>query len=588
MHQPTVCLRPLRARLNSTNLPLPHLSDPTFSKKLILALTSGLLNWAVFPKIGLWPLVWVCHVPLLLSLFRETSSSRSVLLGLVTGLVFFFGTCHWIAEVLLNYAGLSWIGAQLLFLLLALHLSCFYALFSWLFARLSLRGGPLCFWLAPALWVGTEYLRAQILTGFPWCLLGYGLVDANNLAQISRWTGVYGLSCASIGVSSFATQVFVQRSRSAVLQLGGFALALVCLTLGFGWSNTRPAKPVHRVHIVQTNIDLDQKLDAANKVSLLDELAELSIPRDQQEIGAQLESVRLVLWPETPAAFYFNHDREFRSRMERIATSAGAYFLFGFVDFRPRSDDSGEKDPYNSVAVLSPTGRTISQYDKIHLVPFGEYIPYAQLFFFVDKISTEAGNFKPGKRVVVAPFDNYGTVGSFICYEAVVPDLVRMFARDGSQLLVNVTNDAWFGDSPAPFQHLAMSRMRAIENRRYLLRAANNGISAIIDPDGQVVKTIPRNQRTFLEGHFAFETEMTAYAKYGDVFAWSCLFVSAAALIGLGQPWRKSHQTNFDTALGGKSKMGATKSPLWLLQSGGRILVRIRKSASGQTYPRTA
>ena len=510
---------------------LPNLSNLTLLRKLLLALTAGLLNWAVFPKAGLWPLVWVCQVPLLLASFREASGYRSLLLGFVAGLVFFFGTCHWIAGVLLNYGGLPWLGAQLLFLLLALYLSSFYALFSWAFARLSLSGGSRCFWLAPALWVSTEYLRAQVLTGFPWCLLGYGLVDAVNLSQIASWTGVYGLSFASISLSAFLVEVLVRPARSAALRLGSVALVLLCLTLGFAWIGKEPGKPAHLVRIVQTNIDLDQKLDAATRASLLDELAQLSIPSEQREFNPQSESVRLILWPETPAAFYFNHDRDFRRRMENIARSAGAYFFFGFVDFQPRSNGGAERDPYNSVAMLSPDGLAISQYNKIHLVPFGEYIPYEQLFFFVDKISTEAGNFKPGSRVVVTPLHNQRSVGTFVCYEAVVSDLVRQFARDGSQLFVNVTNDAWFGESAAPFQHLVMARMRAIENHRYLLRAANNGISAIIDPNGQVVKTVARNQRTFLEGHFGFETQMTIYARYGDVFAWLCLLTCGSVLI---------------------------------------------------------
>jgi apolipoprotein N-acyltransferase len=510
---------------------LPRLSNLTFPQKLLLSSAAGLLNWMVFPKLGLWPLVWVCQVPLMLASFRETLNRRSLLFGLVAGLVFFFGTCHWIAGVLLNFGGLPWIGAQLLFLLLALYLSSFYALFSWAFARLSLSGGSLCFWLAPALWVTTEYLRAQVLTGFPWCLLGYGLVDAVNLAEIAGWTGVYGLSFVAIGVSAFAVDSLAHPSSSAVLRLCGVISVLLCLTLGFAWIGKESGKPAHLVRIVQTNIDLDQKLDAAGKSSLLDELAQLSIPSGQPDVSTQSRSVRLILWPETPAAFYFNHDREFRRRMEDIASSAGAYFVFGFVDFRPHSNGGAEKDPYNSVATLSPDGRAISQYDKVHLVPFGEYIPYQNLFFFVDKISTEAGNFKPGNRVVVTRLEGQHSIGTFVCYEAVVPDLVRQFAREGSQVFVNVTNDAWFGESAAPFQHLAMARMRAIENHRYLLRAANNGISAIIDPDGRVVKTAARNERMYFDGFFNFETQMTPYSQYGDVFAWLCLSTSAAVLI---------------------------------------------------------
>ena len=388
--------------------------------------------------------------------------------------------------------------------------------------------------------MSTEYLRAQILTGFPWCLLGYGLVDAVNLSQIARWTGVYGLSFVAISVSAFVAEILLRPSRSAVMRLGGAASLILGLALGFAWIGKQPVEPVHLVRIVQTNIDLDQKWDAVTKSSLLDELAKLSVPSEPRQGNAQSDSVRLILWPETPAAFYFNHDADFRRRMQNIATAAGAYFFFGFVDFRPRSGGDTERDPYNSVATLSPDGRAISQYDKIHLVPFGEYIPYQTLFFFVDKISTEAGNFQPGDRVVVTPLDNERSAGTFVCYESVVPDLVRQFARDGSQLLVNVTNDAWFGESAAPFQHLAMARMRAIENHRYLLRAANNGISAIIDPVGRVVKAAPRNQRMILEGHFNFESQMTVYSQYGDVFAWLCLFASAATLIWQGAERRKA------------------------------------------------
>jgi apolipoprotein N-acyltransferase len=518
---------------------LPNLANFPLLKKLLLALAAGVLNWMVFPKIGLWPLVWVCQAPLMIASYREPSSFRSLLLGAVAGLVFFFGTCHWIAGVLLNYGGLPWIGAQLLFFLLALYLSSFYAVFSWAFARLSLSAHSISFWLAPALWVSTEYLRAQVLTGFPWCLLGYGLVDAVKVSQIAKWTGVYGLSFAAISVSAFVAEVIVRPSRSAALRL---ASVVLCLTLAAVWTGREPDKATHLVRIVQTNIDLDQKLDGVAKSSLLDELAKLSIPSEEPQINATSDGVRLVLWPETPAAFYFNHDDEFRQRMENIATSARAYFFLGFVDFRRPSGGEAEKEPYNSVAMISPEGRPISQYDKVHLVPFGEYIPYQNLFFFVDKISTEAGNFRPGDRVVVTSLGNHRSAGTFVCYEAVVPDLVRQFARDGSQLLVNVTNDAWFGESAAPFQHLAMARMRAIENHRYLLRAANSGISAIIDPHGRIINTVPRNQRTFLEGHFGFETRMTVYSQYGDIFAWLCLVVSAAAVIWRGLKGKKAYK----------------------------------------------
>jgi len=518
-----------------TLLSFPNL---TLQCKLLLAAAAGLLNWAVFPTTGLWPLAWICQVPLLVALFREPSGWRSALIGLVSGFVFFAGTCHWIGTVLSNYGGLHWVGASLLFLLLALYLSLFYALFAWAFSRLSLSGGSLCFWMAPAVWVATEYLRGYVLTGFPWCLLGYGMVDAVNLVQIAKWTGVYGLSYACISVSACVAGAVVRPSRLEALRLIGVVSVLLCLVLGFAWTRRLPESPAHIARIVQTNIALDEELDAIARLSLLDELAGISTAPMEGDIRPP-NAVRLILWPETPAAFYFNHDLGFRQHLEKIAVSAGAYLCFGFVDFRPAHGKELERAPYNSIGMLSPEGRAISQYDKIHLVPFGEYIPYERFFFFVDKISTEAGNFQPGDRIVVTPLDGQRSVGAFVCYEAVVPDLVRRFARDGSQVLVNLTNDAWFGESAAPFQHLAMARMRAIENDRYLLRAANNGISAIIDPMGRISKAVARNQRVALEGRFSFERQLTFYSQYGDVFAMACL--ASCLLVGAwrGVEWKR-------------------------------------------------
>ncbi|HKZ42148.1 MAG TPA: apolipoprotein N-acyltransferase, partial [Candidatus Hodarchaeales archaeon] len=202
-----------------------------------------------------------------------------------------------------------------------------------------------------------------------------------------------------------------------------------------------------------------------------------------------------------------------------------------FVDFRNSDPSQPDGLPVNSVGLLSPSGEKISQYDKVHLVPFGEYVPYPKLFFFVDKISTEAGNFLPGGDTTVSKLENGHCLGTFICYEAIFPDLVRQFSHNGAEVLVNVTNDAWFGDSAAPFQHFNMARMRAIENRRYLLRAANDGISAIVSPYGEVLTTARRYDRTVLEGGFETSTSQTLYTRFGDVFAWACTLVSAGFLV---------------------------------------------------------
>jgi len=176
--------------------------------------------------------------------------------------------------------------------------------------------------------------------------------------------------------------------------------------------------------------------------------------------------------------------------------------------------------------LLSPKGDVVAQYDKIHLVPFGEYIPFGSLFSFVEKISTEAGNFKVGNNLVVATLSGGHQLSAFICYEAIFPELIRRFASHGAEVFVNVTNDGWFGNSSAPFQHLNMARLRAIENRRYLLRAANNGITAVIDPYGRILKKTRLYERSVLESGFEFQSVRTFYTRHGDVFSWLCVGVT--------------------------------------------------------------
>jgi len=428
--------------------------------------------------------------------------------------------------VLKGFGGMNTLGAVSLFLLLALYLSVFFGLFSYLFARLSLAQPQRCYWLAPAIWVATEYLRAHFFTGFPWCLLGYALVDTTSLAQIARTTGVYGLSFLLMAGNAAVAALLLKPSRQNVYQLA--ALTGFVLIAAFTLNPQRKSESARQsVRIVQTNINLDQDWSAQHRNELLNEVANLSV----KQLTASSVAPSLILWPETPAPFYFNDDADFRCRMERIATSSNAFFLFGFVDFRPSSESPLHRVPYNSVALLGPQGTFVSQYDKIHLVPFGEYIPYSSLFFFVNKISTEVGNFAPGSRVVVSPLPK-GRIGSFICYEAVVPDLVRRFANDGAEVFVNVTNDTWFGDSAAGSQHFLMARMRAIENYRYLLRAANSGISGVVDPLGRVIDIAPTDQRLVLDSSFDFVTDLTTYTKFGDVFAWVCIGAAGAGFVG--------------------------------------------------------
>ena len=494
----------------------------TGHKRLFFALASGTLNILIFPKADVTLLSWIVLVPLLVAIYREERNSRSFFYGCLCGIVFFFGSCHWIINVLENYGGLGGLGSVLSFLLLVIYLSLFYAGFALLFSGFARHFPDGCFFLAPAIWVSCEYLRGQLLTGFPWCLLGYALVDFTSLARIATVTGVYGLSFLLVLINALTASALIDRSRGSVARL---IITLLLLGGISGFSSLWHSgiqQPTHRAYIVQPNLSPEQNWDLESKSTVLNSLSQLSLAAVSKDKELPSGIVRVTIWPETPAPFYFNRDPVFRLRMTMLARDSASHLLFGFVDFK-RDPETGAEDPYNSVALLSPEGNLISQYDKVHLVPFGEYVPYPRVFFFVDKISTEAGSFKPGSRLVVSPLDDEHRISSFVCYEAIFPELVRRSVDMGAGALFNLTNDGWFGDSAAPYQHLNMARFRAIENQRYLLRAANNGISAVINPDGVVLKRTRLNERTLLEGDFEFKTTKTIYTRFGDWFAWLCL-----------------------------------------------------------------
>jgi apolipoprotein N-acyltransferase len=284
------------------------------------------------------------------------------------------------------------------------------------------------------------------------------------------------------------------------------------------------------VRMVQPNIPLDQQWNTAESVRLVDELVGLSAFGSLRPADAP---PRLIVWPETPAPFELNRDPEFRRRAEDIAVRSDAHFLVGYLD---RIGDA----PSNSAALLDPSGRIVSRYDKMHLVPFGEYVPMQNLLFFAGKMLDQVGDYAPGRDLTVSPIGS-GRLATVICYESIFPDLVRRFTQGGAELLVLITNDGWFGESAAPFQHLRMGVVRAVENRRYLVRVANSGITAIVDPYGRIVTRAPRAVRTALEGVVHFRSDLTFYARYGDVFAWLNV---AIALVGAGlagrlkpKPW---------------------------------------------------
>ena len=499
----------------------------------MLAIVSGILQVLVFPSPALYFLCWIALAPLLVAILSPapaadsnepafTALRRGLLLGWVSGVIFYAGTCFWIFHTLHVYGGMSDALAVLMMVLFLLAAGMHHGLFGLLLAgAASARhlGRNRALILAPFFWATVEVVWEQVV-GFPWQPLGNAQVDNIPMSRIATWTGVYGLSFEIVLVNAaFAAAILLPRQRRRTLLVAALAAAVV-LQLGV---LVKPAlvQPTHVATLVQQNLPiLDPPLwtyDFYRRT--LTEFGAMSTAPP----GTSAAEPGLILWPESPSPFFFN-DVRFRQTISAIARNRQSYVVVGGIG------TTGEGRPLNSAAIVAPDGAWSARYDKIHLVPFGEYVP--SVFFFVHKITKEAGDFARGSERTVFAVDGY-KLGVFICYESVFPDEVRIFARNGAQLFANISNDEWFGAWGAPMQHLNMVRMRAIENRRWVLRATNTGITVSIDPYGRVVARAPRDVRTTLEAPFGLESGTTFYTRHGDWFAWGCAIISVLAFIVL-------------------------------------------------------
>jgi apolipoprotein N-acyltransferase len=466
---------------------------------------SGALLVLSLPKPDLYPLAWIALVPLLYLIGGTQSVSAVMISSYVAGVIFFAGTCYWITETMSIYGGLSVPVAVGVGALFALAFALYFVLFG-LGLHLAVRKfGRRGLLFAAPLWVTVEWLRSVLFSGFPWMLSGYALAPHAGILQMATWTGVYGLSFLATAVNSAIAYGLITRSIKWIAS----SVAVVAVAWFFPIFGATTVNAPIAVRIVQTNISIDQSWKEPDSSQLMNELTALST-----KDGAY---PRLVVWPETPAPFYLKEDAAFRTRMQSIARKLNAYFLVGYID----GDD---QHPTNSAGLLSPAGEQLSRYDKMHLVPFGEYVPLKRLFFFAESLTRQVGDFMPGTNYVLSTVDGH-KVSNIICYESIFPNLVRQFVKQGSELIVLITNDGWFGQSSAPYQHLRMGVLRAVENRRYMVRTTNTGISAIIDPYGRIEGATPIGVRTILDGTAHFRSDRTFYTQYGDVFAYANILI---------------------------------------------------------------
>jgi apolipoprotein N-acyltransferase len=491
---------------------------------LVFAVLSGFLAGAAFPKIE-WPfMAWIAFIPLLAVLARK-GARRPYLVGWLAGTVFYGILLYWIPAVPSHYAGMSTALSLGVYLLLILVLGMSWALFALAFSFMHKRRPAAAFAAAPFLWVGVEYLLTHVLTGFPWGLVGLSQYGNLSLIQIASVTGVYGVSFVLVLFQS----LFVYSIRAARRLPFAFGIVLMVLVHLGGFLSMGRVTPTERsfpAAVIQGNVssEIYWTQTGPDKIMTLFE-EHMDLTRQASEKGA-----KLVIWPEFTVPLCFSCDdplyQSFKGVLTRFVEETGTSLLVG------SNETSGPPEAklyFNSSLCLNP-GRPVTSYATMHLVPFGEYTPYKKILGFVEKVSHAIGELTPGSGPALHTFRDL-KFGTPICYEVIFPNLVRRFTKAGADFLVTITNDGWYGRSSAPYQHFANAVLRAVENRRFLLRAATTGISGVIDPYGRVLARSEIGVKTFLAETVTPSSALTFYARFGDVFSWACLTIGALLFI---------------------------------------------------------
>ncbi len=472
----------------------------------VLALLSGGLLVLLYPPYNLTLLAPFALVPLLLATVREPRWKLRLAMGYAAGFLYWFGLTNWIHSTLAKYGGVGPLGAWALFVLLCLAKAVQMGVFAALAGRVYAK--PFGIPAVAALWVVIEW--TQVWVGFEWLNLGNAGAEMSVLARVAPITGVWGMSFAFALMSGVITGLFLKR-RLVSLWLLGFGLLALLPDL------PEPTRGNKSAIVVQPNLQDDTIWSSELVANVSNHLAELSL---SPVLGR--EDFDFIVWPEMPLTLR-DVDPDVQALAARVTTASGAALLLGAV---ARSFD---QLPYNSALLVGPDGKQISRYDKINLVPFGEYVP-KPLDFLVNKISTEAGDFQAGTKVVVSASKGHRS-GTFICYEAVYPDFVRKFVLGGAEVLFNLSNDSWAGSVSARHQHLQIARMRAAENGRWLVRVTNDGVTAAIDPAGRLVDALPEAHEAAARFRFQYRGDLTPYTRYGGWFVALCALVSVAALV---------------------------------------------------------
>ena len=485
-----------------------------FSNKILLAFLSGFLLFLSFPKYGSGLFAWIALIPLFFALKNVTKVAQGFTLGFITGLVSYVGVIYWIAYVIVNYGHLTlYVGISLM-LLLACYLSIYISLFAG--CIVYFRDKIPLYLSAPVLWICCEYGKSFIITGFPWENLGYSQYLNLYIIQIADVTGVWGISFLIILVNATLFKIIDKRSWKEYI-LAGVVFSVLAVIFIYGIyrvdqvNKVIQKSPGIEVSLIQGNIEQDVKWNENYQRETLNIYEQLSLKKSPGKDS-------LIVWPETAVPFRFQDLNYLHDQIVSLALKTKSWLLFGSVS---QLQNRSGSNFYNSAYLLSPSGEVKGRYDKVHLVPYGEYIPLRNLMPFIEGFAQGIGDFGTGFGFYPLLM-NDKKIGVLICYEAILPYAARTYKKNSVELLVNITNDAWFGATSAPYQHFSMAVFRAVETRLFLVRSANTGISGIVDPTGKIIAQTNIFQEDAMKDYVKFIKIHTIYDQYGDILVLLC------------------------------------------------------------------
>ena len=499
--------------------------------RLALAILSGFLFAFAFPNVGIGWLIFLAPLPLFIAIARAPRAQEAVLVGWVSQSVAWLLMVPWVVRVMSHYGGLPYATGVLIFVAMSCMLGLYGAVYAWIAFRFLRRRSPIRWLLLPVAWAAIEYARTYLLTGFPWNLAAAAIVDYTPLIQIDRFAGPYLLPILIFLPATLVAWLIVDRPPRVHASMAAGAVVVVTFIwwmTGYAASKfiARPPATSSAAAMLQPDISQEMRWDESNLMVIFSRMMQMT--------GEAIDSgAKLVVWPESTVPLSYSRTDFYRDAIQSISRAHSVDIILGSV-----AEDPEEPTKMWNAAFLVSNGRTVGHYDKIRLVPFGEYVPLRQMLFFAHKLVHAVGDFQFGEK-------NWPLVGRMryglaICYEIVFPQVARSQVIHGAEVLVTITNDAWYDGTSAPRQHLNQARLRAVETDRYLLRAATTGISAVVDPSGRLLQELPMNRRGMLHATYEGRHSTTPYVRFGDWFAWVACAITVLALI---VPGRKGIET---------------------------------------------